>query len=116
MYAAAHPVLDSSSTTQRVAEEFDVRRDLARFDVFYIAEHLAQMIRCEVRGRVIVRVLADEDGAPTSDLGIVADAHTRRPAFIAGRTHAEWAGADEIRETIERIARKFWSLTASAVR
>lgn len=107
MDATTHPALDPSSTAERVVEDLNV---------FYIAEHLAQMTRCEVRGRIIVRVLADEDEAPSSDLGIVADAHTRRPVFVPGRTHAEWAAADEVKETIERIARRFWSLTTSAGR
>jgi hypothetical protein len=91
-----------------------VLEGLHRFDLLYLVGHLAQMTRCEVLGRVIVRVLP-ESGTRTGDLGIVADAHTRHPAFIAGRA-AAWAAADDVRDVIERAARRFWALTTAAAR
>lgn len=93
------------------AIEAYVRTELPRLDLFCVAEHLAQLIRDEVRGRVIVRLLPETGTGPTGDLGIVERAYTGNPSFTVAPEQAWWAGTDPARDQILLAATRFYAFT-----
>lgn len=94
------------------AENLAASAVIERCDLLYVAEHLAQMVLDQVPGRVIVRLLGENEADRTGDLGIVDRAHTRTPCLVVAPDQAEWAGADPVRDWIERAAARFCRLAS----